>query len=157
MHDDRYDYLPRLGAGEYATTSSSAAAQELKALLEVRLLEFRERAYRPFLYIAIHGQGTGQTDPSIEPYVQRWLHACLTQTLEGSHRHRHHGTWYQNRKIYGNCLLLLAAVKSGRVMVSSAWREGVEKCIAGLGYWEKESPDLGKAREILKTILEEIP
>jgi hypothetical protein len=138
------------------SSNSRDSAEELQHLLEVRLLEFRERIHRPFLYIAIHQPAHSPIQVIIEPYVQRCLDACLKQSLKGSHRHRHHGTWYQNRKIFAQCLLILAAVKSQHINVPTGWRHAVKTCIAGLGFWEGEAPDLGKAKLVLKTIFEAV-
>jgi hypothetical protein len=124
--------------------------------LHVRLLDFREKIHRPFIFLAIQHPAASPIQAVIEPYVTRCLDACVEKALKGCYRHRHHGTWYQNRKVFIDCLLILAAVKSRRVKIPQNWRLGVETCISGLRFWEREAPDLGKARLILQSILADL-
>lgn len=51
-------------------------------------------------------------------------------------------------------LVIVAAVKSGRMRVPKRWRQAVQSSIATLRYWELESPDLREARIILQDIME---
>jgi hypothetical protein len=53
-------------------------------------------------------------------------------------------------------ILLLAAVKSGKVHVPETWREAVETTIAGCMFWEMEASDVGALRCILVDILEHV-
>lgn len=151
----RHNHIPELVASP-DPTNPDLHSQELRSLLQVRLLEFRELIHRPFLYLAIHESTTSSVRQTIDPYVQRCLDACVQNTLRGSHRHRHHGTWYQNRIIFGEALLILAAVKSRRVDVPPIWRDAVNNSISGLKFWELEAPDLQRARVILQMIVDDI-
>ncbi len=119
-------------------------------------MEFRDCIYRPFIYLAIHESTTSSTRHAINPYVQRCLNACMQNALRGSQRHRHHGTWYRNRIIFSEALVILAAVKSRRVDVPAAWRDAVDSVIGGLKFWEMEAPDLQRARIILQMMLNDI-
>lgn len=53
-------------------------------------------------------------------------------------------------------LLLIAAVKSGKIHVPGSWRRGVGLCIAGFKFWEREAPDLCEARSVLESLLQEL-
>jgi hypothetical protein len=125
-------------------------------MIQFRYPDILERIYRPFLYLALHLPESSPILQFIGPHVEKCLDACLHDASEGSRRHRHHGTWYENRSIFTKCLLLLAAVKSRRVPVPAGWRDAVCKTIVGLRFWEKEAPDLGKAGDILGQILDDI-
>lgn len=149
----RFDNLlpGTLTATDAAETRIRLAAEELTFVLHARLADLRERIYRPFLYLAVsrrrrHDDLASQT--AIAPYVQRCVDACLAFLLRGTPRHRHHGTWYENRSMFLKSLLVLAAVKSGCVYVpGDAWRHGIALCLAGLTFWEAEAPDLAEARD----------
>ena len=125
-------------------------------MIQFRFPDILERIHRPFLYLALHLPEPNPILQLISPQVQKCLTACIKDAAKGSHRHRHHGTWYENRSIFAKSLLLLAAVKSRRVHVPEGWNEAVRKTIIGLRFWKREAPDLGKAAEILEKILHEI-
>lgn len=144
-------------------------AQELQFVLQARLADFRERIYRPFLYLAIHAPHT--TDPeqqplssslSLAPLVQRCIAACMAFLCRGTPRHRHHGTWYENRGMFLKSLLLVAVAKSGRsttpteLALPSSWRHGTDLCLAGFQFWAGESPDLCEASRILSGLLKDL-
>lgn len=152
----RHAHIPKLVAGPDLSRPMTAETQELCSLLQSRLVEFRERIFRPFLYLAIHSDPAQPAHIAVEPYARRCLDACLQHSLCGSHRHRHHGTWYQNRKIFAESLLVLAAVKSRRVAVPPNWRDAVRATILGLRFWAAEAPDLARAKDILQTLLDEM-
>lgn len=50
-------------------------------------------------------------------------------------------------------LLIVAAVKSGKVQVPGLWQQGVNLCIAGFKFWELEAPDLREARQVLENLV----
>lgn len=136
-----------------STSPHHRVASELHFMLHARLADFRERIYRPFLYLAMHLPRTDPAQQTLTPYVQRCVSACLSFLNRGTPRHRHHGTWFENRGMVLKTLLLLAAARSGAVGLPGGWEEGVERCLAGLRFWEGEAPDLGVAREILSELL----
>ena len=82
--------------------------------------------------------------------------ACIARTIEGSKKHRHHGSWYHNRQMAMTSPLLIAAVKSGKISVPPVWRDGVLRTLAGLRYWGVEAPDAEEVRLILESMLGEL-
>jgi hypothetical protein len=153
----RFKHLPlTLARAGAHGTSNKQIIEELQFVLHARLFDFRERIYRPFLYLAIHYPSTDLIQQTLAPYVQRCVEACMTFLLRGTPRHRHHGTWYENRSMFLKSLLLIAAVKSGHVCIPHLWRQGVDACIAGFRFWELESPDLRESRLILQNLLAEL-
>lgn len=58
--------------------------------------------------------------------------------------------------MFAKALLLLAAVKSGKIVVPSEWRASVLVAMTSLKYWESEAPDLHEARLTLETILRDL-
>ena len=127
--------------------------QELQFFLQARLSDFREKLYRPFLYLAIHLSPTDSRQQTLGPYLHRCIDACMSFLHRGTPRHRHHGTWYENRGMYLKSLLLVAVAKSGRAQMPPLWRDGTDLCIAGLRFWEAEAPDLRLARDVLCSLL----
>lgn len=132
------------------------AAEELQFVLHARLPDLRERIYRPFLYLAITHSSDELIQQRLAPYVQKCIDACLAFLLRGTPRHRHHGTWYENRGMFLKSLLVIAAAKSGKVHLPTLWRESIDLCNAGFKFWESESPDLRESRVILQGLLESI-
>ena len=47
-----------------------------------------------------------------------------------------------------------AALRSRRIHVPAEWPEVFRLAIATVGYWEREAPEFGKAREVLVDLLE---
>lgn len=137
-------------------TNNENITKELQYMLHARLNDFRERIYRPFLYLAIHSPAEDPIQQRLATYVQRCVDACLACLMRGTPRHRHHGTWYENRGMFLKSLLLVAAVKSGKIYVPDLWRQGVELCIAGFKFWEQEAPDLREARKVLEGLLKDL-
>ena len=131
-------------------------AEELQFVLQARLSDFRERIYRPFLYLAVHLPLDDPAQLSLEPYLQRCIDACMAFLHRGTPRNRHHGTWYENRGMFLKSLLLIAVAKSGRAELPPSWRHGTDLCIAGFRFWEAEAPDLREARMILSTLLVDV-
>lgn len=134
-------------------TNEELVQEELKFMLHPRLFDFRERIYRPFLYLCLYHPITDPIQERLAPYVQRHVQTCISALLRGTPRHRHHGTWYENRGMFLKSLLLTAAAKSGKVAVASNWRECVQLCIAGFKFWEQEAPDLRECRYVLESLL----
>lgn len=151
----RRDSVPKLMATPDPSTPQSDTG-ELQLLVQGRFTDLRPHIYRPFLYLAVHQPASWAGHRTIEPYVERCVSTCIEATLLGCLRHRHHGTWYQNRATFGKALQILAAVKCGRVRVPPSWRSAIESTIAGLAFWEGEAPDLRRARTILQSILDDI-
>ena len=77
--------------------------------------------------------------------------------------HRHHGTWYGLRAGTTKCLMLAAAhmkglitwtkqSENGGVAVQNEYGQAIQNCIEKLQYWEEESPDVVRAREMLQEL-----
>jgi hypothetical protein len=129
--------------------------QELVYVTRLRFVVLIERIHRPFLYLAIHLPASDPVRQLIMPYAEQCLNMSIELARGGSHRHRHHGTWTQNRIIFSCCLLIMAAVKSRHFAVPEDWPNIVKLAITGLTYWENEAPDLRQARLILERMLAE--
>lgn len=153
----RFANLPEiLAPTARESTHDHLVREELKFMLHPRLLDFRERIYRPFLYLCLYHPPTDPIQETLAPYVQRHVQACIKALLRGTPRHRHHGTWYENRGMFLKSLLLVAAVKSRKIHVADIWRECVQLCLAGFKFWEQEAPDLREARFVLESLLAEL-
>lgn len=75
---------------------------------------------------------------------------------EATIKHRHHGSWFCCRKVFSRALLMLAAVRSGKIEVFGDWHTSIELVIKYLSYWAAESPDLFVARTILETLYSQV-
>lgn len=123
----------------------------------------RTLLYRPFLYHAIHStrRTSGNTSAVLEGLVQKAFDVCLEFSDGCAMTHRHHGTWYGLRSSASTALMLLAANIRGLITWTSplcdsegaqenAYGRTIRVCIEKLRYWEAESPDIMRAREILQ-------
>jgi hypothetical protein len=131
-------------------------SHELTFMLQARFLDLRERIWRPFLYIAIHQTSTEADQLTLTTYAQRSLDYALKHISLASIKRRHHGSWFGPRGLFTKSLLLLAAVKSGKMIVPSEWRSSVDLVMTCLKYWESEASDLQAARLTLLSILGEL-
>lgn len=147
---------PMLFTPSASTGEDPRPRQELGFMLHARLSDLRERIYRPFLYLSIHLPRTDPAQPTLVPHVKRCVDACMSFLNRGCPRHRHHGTWYENRGMYLKSLLLIAGARSGAVQLPQDWQDGVGMCLAGLKFWEGEAPDLREAREVLTELMTEL-
>jgi hypothetical protein len=143
---------PMSGGGD---VHNKLATEELKFVLHARLSDLRERIYRPFLYLAIARPPSDPVQQTLAPFAQRCVDACVACLLRGTPRHRHHGTWYENRGMFLKSLLVVAAARSASVRVPAHWHQAVDLAVAGFAFWETEAPDLREARLVLQKLLEE--
>ncbi|KAB8223914.1 hypothetical protein BDV33DRAFT_199960 [Aspergillus novoparasiticus] len=139
---------------------------ELRCMIHGRFTDIKCLLYRPFLYYAIHHKDhKPESNQMFEPLAQKALSSILELTTTGAVYHRNHGTWFICRLTTTSALLLLAATKSGLIprdqfFESSCWGGEVGRsfktCLDVLKYWESESPDILKARQIVESLRDEI-
>ncbi|KAL9567407.1 hypothetical protein ACKAV7_008482 [Fusarium commune] len=135
--------------------ASDETPDELHHLLRSRFLELRERIWRPFLFLAIHSDPATSSSPEIRDCAETAL-SLVFQSIENTAvKHRHHGSWYGARENFSKALLILAAMKSGRIPVGAGWEASLDMVQTQLEYWEVEAPDLGVARLALAEIAEQ--
>ena len=99
----------------------------------------------------------------LQGLVQKALDVCLEFNMGQAMTHRHHGTWYGLRENTSTGLMLLAARMSDLITLNSVSHSGemqenqyhraMRTCIEKLRYWEAESPDIARAREIIEELL----
>lgn len=138
------NHIPNFRSAE----GSRDISDELEFMLHGRVISFRVLLYRPFLFRAIHSSVQDTTRQAAVPLAQQCLEGCVAG-LKRASLHRHHGAWYVARQSFAWAALLLAAAKSGTLILPEGWREALALADAHLGYWEDESPDLKVARELL--------
>ncbi|KAF2086368.1 hypothetical protein K490DRAFT_7350, partial [Saccharata proteae CBS 121410] len=132
------------------------APDELCCMASGRFEDFRERVFRPFLYLAVHNQGNEELRERVDPLVQKHLDACVAWIQQCSAHHRHHGIWYVLRQEFGIALMILAAIKSGMVREVTTWVRIVGKIITDLEYWEDEASDIREAKMIIQEVALEL-
>ncbi|KIW14289.1 hypothetical protein PV08_07071 [Exophiala spinifera] len=126
---------------------------ELTFMLRLDYVDLRERIWRPFLYLALHGTPTQDEMPVVSSTVKTCLDMSF-EMLQGARlKHRHHGLWLTVRCMFAKALLIIAAGKSGRVAIRSDWLEHVNSFQTYLKYWEDEASDLGAMRLALSELL----
>lgn len=129
---------------------------ELSYFLHSRYLEYRERIWRPFLYLAAH---SSSQHPDLPMYVQG-ANTCIGVIFEHVRHHfnphRHHGSWFEGRNLFTMGLLILVAAKTSNITMPSDWTTIVDTCITNLMYWEDEAIDLRAARLTLQNIYNSI-
>jgi hypothetical protein len=128
---------------------------ELTYMLWLDYVDLRERIWRPFVYLAVHGNFTDTDMSLVDASAQKCLDMCF-QTLEGARlKHRHHGLWLTIRCMFSKALLIIAAAKSGNVEVKEDWQDRVQDFVAYLRYWEVESPECKGMRTALQVLMED--
>lgn len=127
-----------------------------------RYLDIKSHLYRPFLYYAVHHRDCNpDVRQIVEPLAQKGLRSIVRLTDIGMFYHRHHGTWLSCRQLTSISLLLLAASKSGLIPgllsdSSGEFGHSFNICLDVLKYWESESPDIVRAREVVESLRDQI-
>ncbi|KAH8601506.1 hypothetical protein B0O99DRAFT_500909, partial [Bisporella sp. PMI_857] len=130
---------------------------ELRCMTHGRYLCIKFRLYRPFLYHFIHSHSTDQLSHSIsQAYARKAIACCMDEFVGYPTTHRHHGTWFMCRLIISKALIILAVKKSGKSELPDHWRGSIEEMLGMLGYWETESPDVKKGREVIEGLYAEV-
>ncbi|KAK7424101.1 hypothetical protein QQX98_000711 [Neonectria punicea] len=127
---------------------------ELAHYVRARAFTYQEWIHRPFLYYVVH-------QPKDDPYIAQAMplaEKCLDLTVQCQAMvhpfHRHHGTWFIARNSMARASILLAAAMSKKVKMPEGWRGVVESALLVVQYWQDEAPDLRKAGEIVRDLLE---
>lgn len=109
------------------------------------------------MYIAVHYDIPPASSDVVVEYVQKAV-ACSFHIGQAKPiRHRHHGTWFALRMVLSTTLALLATLRvGGLVDYLVDWREVIEDAAAAMEYWEEESPDVAKGKEVIRYLLNQI-
>ncbi|OBT86994.1 hypothetical protein VE02_04598 [Pseudogymnoascus sp. 03VT05] len=140
-------------------TTEEGPSRELSWATGNRLLEMRSWLYQPFLYHAIHADS--QTDhvrenPVLQSLVEAAMDCHLETVQKRCFRHRHHGIWFDIRAVVTAAFSVIAAAKSGKVTVRQEWADHIPTVIGTLAFWENESPDLVRTRQVLERLFMEV-
>ncbi|KFY90218.1 hypothetical protein V500_05231 [Pseudogymnoascus sp. VKM F-4518 (FW-2643)] len=134
-------------------------SRELSWATGNRLLEMRSWLYQPFLYHAIHADTQTshvRENPVLQSLVEAAMDCHLETVQKRSFRHRHHGIWFDIRAVVSAAFSVIAAAKSGKVTVREEWADHITHIIATLAFWESESPDLVRTRQVLERLFHEV-
>lgn len=134
-------------------------SRELSWATGNRLLEMRSWLYQPFLYHAIHADTQTahvRENPVLQSLVEAAMDCHLETVQKRSFRHRHHGIWFDIRAIVSAAFSVIAAAKSGKVTVREEWGGHIAHIISTLAFWEGESPDLVRTRQVLERLFHEV-
>jgi len=136
---------------------SDMPQDELAHITRGRALEIYTWLFRPFLYYAIHHPANDPHRAIVQGFVDSALKTARATIGEGiiHHRHRHHGTWFHLRNGTSAALSMIAAQKCGHIELPQDWREIIRTQISVLQFWEKESPEIAKAKDMLATLIME--
>ena len=127
--------------------------EELPYLIRSRVLEIKTLMYAPFLYHSTHTASGAPCNHNIQQFAEKCIKFSLLRMKGEPTRHRHHGTWYGLRNFLTHCLWILAAVRSGNIVVPGNWRENVEAGIGKMRFWEMEGPGVSRAIQVLDAYL----
>ncbi|KAK9343151.1 hypothetical protein V1522DRAFT_414139 [Lipomyces starkeyi] len=107
--------------------------------LQGRFWETYKYLYRPVLYCAIHTSAEA-TYPQYCAFVASALRKLFRYCSQGCHSiyYRHHGTWLVLRSMFTSSLILLAGLKSGRLVCKESAKECFIEVSRALRYWEDE-------------------
>jgi len=133
--------------------ADKGTSNELAFLLECRQLQWRQIAYRPLLYYALHRSDTDSYFHRVLPLAQKCLEYAALMIRRQLRQHYHAGTWYSQRSIASCTLLILSAQLRGLPLYVPDWRSLISLSLRALALWEADAQDLGQARVIIETIL----
>ncbi|KAH6695663.1 hypothetical protein F5X68DRAFT_258227 [Plectosphaerella plurivora] len=150
----------------YDNLSSNQEYDELRLVTEGRERGIKDLLYRPFLYYAVHSTQTlsDATRKAVERLLHKGLESCLWFHSGIAMTHRHHGTWYGLRGCTISGLMMVAAQMKGFI----SWTEplgdrdvpqvtsyalAMHNALEKLRYWEAESPDIVRARELMEELV----
>ncbi|KAL2840406.1 hypothetical protein BJY01DRAFT_236758 [Aspergillus pseudoustus] len=145
--------------------STSDGSEELGTMIRGRYIGLKSYLYRPFLYYVIHHPDCKpETYRILEPLAMKAITTIIESITFGRFYHRHHGTWFCCREVTSYALLLLAAHKSGLTTSGQldspheglGYAELVKICVDVLRYWQADSPDIAKSREVVELLRDQI-
>lgn len=137
------------------TPTCHADTDELTYMLYLNYADLRERIWRPFLYIAVHGGPQGG-DALVMAGASKCLDLSMGMLQNALLKHRHHGCWQTIRCMLSKALCILAAAKSRRMVLPDDWRQCIDAFQKYMRYWEREAPDIGDANRALSTLLQSL-
>jgi len=145
--------LPPLIAWE----EKGPAPNELALILQIRTSHLRQALYQPFLFCLLHHQLEDvQSHESVLRLSQKCLRYCA-ESLDGlqmeRQQWRHGGVWFGLRLMFKSAITLLAAVRSGVMVMPEEWQSLVHRAQVVLVMWEKDAIDIHWMREILDSII----
>ncbi|KAJ4986958.1 2OG-Fe(II) oxygenase superfamily protein [Stagonosporopsis vannaccii] len=138
---------------QYQNPEMQIRFEELPWLTRAREHEIRVQVYQPFLYFAIHQLCSSSCGSTVLPLAEKALYYCFSVIEAFPARHRHHGTWYGIRFNISASFLILAAVKSQKLVVRSDWHCLMVSNVDRLAYWKDEAPGLSEAIEVIEYYL----
>lgn len=160
----RYSSLP--GPIRFENLSPDESPDELRSMTQGRSIIIRLLLYRPFLYYTVHSrhQMDSETSARVDSLAQKALDVCIEYHSSTVMRHRHHGTWYGLRGAFATGLMLVAAKVSGIITwrswspdsenpIENQYGHAVQMCLETLRYWESESTDCARSRDILENLI----
>lgn len=118
-----------------------------------RALACKEWIHRPFLYYVLHKAPEDPDLPLALPLAERCIELCIEHQLRCFPHHRHHGTWLVARTSLSRALLILAAMKSGKVTIPDMAREALEHARWTVSLWSAEAPDLKWGLAVLDDLM----
>lgn len=163
----RHECLPSFLKYNYANLDDFPT-DELAYSIRGRILGIQASLYYPFLYIAIHSaqdqipnSDISSPSPSVATELelaQKAIDISLHIMRGFSIRHRHHGLWFSARQCIAAGLVVMAAVKHGKLRILDGWnwRAVVEMAIDDLKWWENESPDLRRGANLLREVMNDL-
>ncbi|KAK9311942.1 hypothetical protein V1524DRAFT_387052 [Lipomyces starkeyi] len=130
---------------------------EIITLLQGRFWETYNYLYRPVLYCAIHTD-VEVTYPQYREFISTVLDKLFRYSSQSccSIYYRHHGTWLLLRSMFNSSLIILAGLKSGKLLYNDYVKECFMDVLKALRYWETEAPDLKEIIRLLDNLWTEI-
>ncbi|KAH6879529.1 hypothetical protein B0T10DRAFT_413101, partial [Thelonectria olida] len=113
----------------------------------------REMLFQPFLFLTIHS--TAPLPSIVHDFAEQCLQACYGLIYLFDIQHRHHGSWLIARDAFRCALCILAASRSGKIVMRQDWCHCIEMAISMIDFWGKEAVDLERLAKILVTLYQE--
>lgn len=129
---------------------------ELAHTTRGRALEIYSWLFRPFLFYAIHHAADDSNRAKIQTFVDGAIRVARGTMEKGNLHYRHHGTWFHLRNSTAAALSIIAARKCGHIDLPVDWSDVIRTHISVLEYWEMESRDITKSKDLLNAMMMEL-
>lgn len=150
---EQHELLAASTLPDWLRFRGEADDREIPWVLHSRALFVRGMLFQPFLFLAIHS--TAPLPLVVHDYTQRCLQACYDLIYLFDIQHRHHGSWLIARGTFRCSLCIIAASRSGSIVMRQDWRHCIEMAIGIVDFWGKEAIDLERLARLLRSIYEE--
>lgn len=137
---------------------AEGSKNELSYILHLRCVRLKIAVYLPVLHFVIHQPPGDPCWASGLPLAWKCIDFCETlirhSDLENDWRHG--GSWFKLRSVFSSSLLILAAVRCGKIELSTDWMGLVQKALRILEVRSDDATDVRWMSVILHRLVKDM-